>query len=89
MLNKITTLLEKFDYLHFLIRKGKTGCAEKLAEKTGISRRTLFEILEDLRDQGIPVEYDKTTGSYEFKGDVKFLFEVTVDGEKIVHIKGG
>ena len=89
MLNKIILLNEKLDYLLFLIRKGKTGCAEKLAEKTGMSRRTLFEILEELRDQGIPIEYSKEAESYEFKGEVKFLFEVVVDGEKIVQIKGG
>ena len=89
MLNKIITLNEKLDYLLFLIRKGKTGCAEKLAEKIGMSRRPLFEILEELRDQGIPIEYSKEAESYEFKAEVKFLFEVIVDGEKIVQIKGG
>ena len=89
MLSKITNLIAKFDYFHCLIRRGRTGCAEKLAKKTGVSRRTLFEILEELRAQVIPIEYDKIADSYEFKGEVKFLFEVTVDGEKIVHIKGG
>jgi DNA-binding Lrp family transcriptional regulator len=89
MLNRIVTQLKKFDYLHSLLRRGRTGCAEELAKRVGISRRAVFIDLEELRELGIPVEYNKTTDSYEFKGDVKFLFEVTVDGEKIVHIKGG
>ena len=54
-----------------------------------MSRRTFFETLEDFRDQGIPIEYSKDADSYEFKGEVKYSFEVTVDGEKIIHIKGG
>jgi hypothetical protein len=89
MLSKITTLIQKFGHLHHLIGRGKTGRAEKIAEKTNISHRTFFETLEELREQGIPIEYCKLTDSYEFRGDVKFLFEVTVDGEKIIHIKGG
>jgi hypothetical protein len=89
MLNKIITLVQKFSYFHHSIQKGKTGNSQKLADQIGVSRRTLFDELTECRDLGIPIEHDSATGSYEFKGDVKFLFEITVDGEKIVQIKGG
>ena len=89
MFNKITELLMKFDSFHYLIRKGKTGCAYKLAKRIKMSRRTFFETLEGFREQGIPIEYSKDEESYEFKGEVKYSFEVTVDGKKIIEIKGG
>ena len=89
MLNKIYDLLKRFDSFHYSIRKGKTGCANKLAEKTNMSRRTFFETLEALREQGIPIEYSKDADSYEFNGEVKYNFEVIVDGKKIIYIKGG
>jgi predicted DNA-binding transcriptional regulator YafY len=56
--------LKKLDYLIFTIEQGKTGCADCLAEKIGVSRRTLFRYMEELRDQGAVIKYSKTIGSY-------------------------
>ena len=89
MLNKIIKEARKLDFLLHIIRRGKTGCAEKIAEKTNTSRRGFFVNIDDLREHGIPIEYCKEAESYVFQGEVKFLFEVTVNGEKIVQIKGG
>ena len=89
MLNKIINLLNDFDYLSYLLNKGKSGNAEELAEKTKMSRSTLFENLKDLREHDIPIEYDKTAGCFKTNGKLKFSFIVMIEDEKIIEIKGG
>jgi hypothetical protein len=89
MLNKIINLLRDFEYLSYLLNKGKSGNAEELAEKIKTSRRTFFENLKDLREHDIPIEFDKAEGCYKTQGKLKFHFVVTLEDEKIIEIKGG
>ena len=54
----------KMESLKYKIKQENTGTAKELAEKLGISRRTLFNYLEKLRDEGSVIKFDKNRRSY-------------------------
>lgn len=81
--------MERLERLHHLIRRKATGRPEELAEKLGVSRRTVFKLLEVLKELGAPVEYCGHRQSYYYDAEVKFRFEFIVRKENETKIKGG
>jgi len=59
--------LEKLDRLDTLIRRKATGCPDVLAQRLGISRSSLFEIISFLREvMKAPIRYNHCIPSYEY-----------------------
>ncbi|MGW8121803.1 hypothetical protein ACV07N_04015 [Roseivirga echinicomitans] len=66
--------LERIERLHNLIRLKATGPAKECAQRLKISERQLFRILEDMKNLGAPIDYDKARGSYYYINQVKWRF---------------
>lgn len=65
--------LIKLDRLDGLIRRHATGSPEKLAERLGMSRSSLFEFISFLRDEmQAPIRYSKSLNSYVYEYVPKF-----------------
>jgi len=56
----------KMERLKYLIKREYTGNADELAEKLGVSRRTAFNYLETLRDEGVVIKFSKFRGTYYY-----------------------
>ena len=59
----------RIDKLIRLITNSKTGTAEELAKTLGVSRRTIFNDLENLKIMGYQIIYCQTSRNYFFKND--------------------
>lgn len=83
--------INQLDRIMTLIRRKATGSPCDLATKLGISRRSVYRLIQQLRDKGLPIQYDKQRASYCYEEDseVKLSFKVTLDGKNLIHIKGG
>ncbi len=55
--------------LQFLIECGNTGTAEELAQKLCVSRRTLFNYFDVLKNQGLNIKYSRFRNTYYFIED--------------------
>lgn len=84
--------VERLQMLNKLVREQKTGSPDELAQRLGVSRSKLYLILEELRDQGVCIRYNKQVNSFVYEEclgiSVKFSFEILSCGEKN-SIKGG
>ncbi len=58
--------LSKLERLELHVKNEKTGTAEDLADKLGISRRALFNYLAILRDKGSKIDFCKIRKTYFF-----------------------
>ena len=70
---KISTYIEHFDSL---IRKESTGAANEFSKRLGISERTLRNHLQQFRELGASIVYDryKRTYKYNSKGRLALGF---------------
>jgi biotin operon repressor len=62
-------LLQRVDRL---IRLKATGSPEALADRLNMSKRTLYRQIEDMRDLGFSIEYDKCHKTYYYKKSIDF-----------------
>lgn len=61
--------IEKIDYL---IRKKGTGNAAKLAERLGVSRASVYEYIDFMRQKGAPIKYNQSRQTFYYDEDGYF-----------------
>lgn len=66
--------IEKLQRLHNLINLECTGSPSELADRLGVSDRTVYYLLEQLRDFEARIAYDRRRKTYYYKDD--FILEV-------------
>ena len=70
--------INRIQQIDRLIRLNNTGNADEFANKLGISRRQVYNILEKLKDMGLGIEYDRNIKSFVYTKayQVRILFEI-------------
>ncbi|MCG8579937.1 MAG: HTH domain-containing protein [Bacteroidales bacterium] len=84
--------LERLQLIYDIIEKGFTGSPDELASKLRISRRTLYENIEVIKEYGIEIDYCRTRKTFRILNDKSFkiVFEIVVlDKEQQRNINGG
>ena len=76
-------LLER---IHFHIEHKSTGPAGAFAHRLGISERTLYRILAEMRDMGAIIEYNIDRESFIYGNEVKINIQIQIDANRT---KGG
>ena len=84
--------LERLKKMHHLIQAGNTGTPKEFASKLNICESQLYNILDDLKDKGFPIQYNKRIKSYEYTEfcqlEVQFSVKLLTQFDKI-NIAGG
>ncbi|TSE10104.1 MULTISPECIES: HTH domain-containing protein [Aquimarina] len=73
----MTTILKQIELIERidqLIRMEATGTAIDLANRLGVSRATLYRIIEMMKELNAPIEYDFTVQSFVYAEAVGFRF---------------
>jgi predicted DNA-binding transcriptional regulator YafY len=65
--------VHRFERLALLIRLENTGPPDELAKTFNVTPRTLYRLLDDMKEVGAPICYDKKRQSYYYKNEGKFI----------------
>lgn len=55
----------KLNTLKYLVERKQSGTPQQLAERLSLSERTLLRMVQQLRDGGYPVVYNRCRCAYE------------------------
>lgn len=84
--------IDRMKYIHRLIDNEHTGNPDSFADRLQLSKRQLFNILEELRIIGLDVRYCKTRQTYYYNGnkylDISYSLKELSDSE-VKNISGG
>lgn len=69
-------IINRAERIHRLIRSESTGSPSQFARKLGISRRQLYNLLDEFKDFGAEIKYDRSKRSFYYVND--FRLEMTV-----------
>jgi len=53
--------------MHKLVSRQKTGTPEELARRLGVSRTSLYELIDELRSRGAPIAYSKSAKTFFYR----------------------
>lgn len=79
----------QLERLAHLIQRKATGSPAELAEKLGVTLRTVHNLLEQLRNLGADIAYCRERCSYYYVQPVELCFSVVQPIENTEEIKGG
>jgi len=85
--------INRVEKLHTLILNEKTGSPKELAESLGISRATLYVLIDELNSLNMPVSYSRKYETFYYEQEVKltlsFKVEVINNPNELMKINGG
>jgi predicted DNA-binding transcriptional regulator YafY len=64
---KFIEYAEKLETLKYLARRKRAGSPFELAKKLNVSERTIQRMVQQLREQGYLIVYNRLRGSYEIE----------------------
>ena len=64
---KIFQYLDRIEMTHKLIKHGITGTPEEFAHHLGVSRTSLYELIDELRFHGAPIAYSKSSKTFYYR----------------------
>ena len=67
--------LEIFERIDDLIRLKSTGSPTELGKLLGFSRASIFEYINDMKELGAPIKYNRSVKSYYYFEDGGFFFQ--------------
>ncbi len=81
--------IKRIERIDQLIRMKATGSPDEFAERLNISRSTLYNILELMKNQGVEVYYSSSKKSFCYKQEVFFYFGFSTQRVNLRHLTGG
>ena len=64
---KIFEYLDRISMMHKLVSRQKTGTPEEFASQLGVSRTSLYEMIDELRSRGVPIAYSKSAKTFFYR----------------------
>lgn len=62
----LSDYIERINKIHYLLVSANTGTPAQLAKKLNISERRLYEIIEDLKNDKVPILYSRKMKTYYY-----------------------
>lgn len=84
--------LERLQQLHQRISQENTGTPKELANTMHVSERTLYSLVEQLKDLTAPICYNRNTKTYYYCDDFELQISIQVtalSNNEVVQIFGG
>lgn len=85
--------LERLQRLHILIESGHTGTPDDLSRRLGVCRKTLYNMIEELKSRNAPIAYSRRRETFYYsKGftlELYYRFTIIQDKEILRKIGGG
>lgn len=80
-------------FIHQLVQNKATGDAKEFARKNRVSRSHLMNLLNDMKDLGFPIKYNRNTKTYYYdgpgNGKIPLSNATLLTREQAALIKGG
>jgi predicted DNA-binding transcriptional regulator YafY len=71
---KVFEYLERIRRMHSMVQRSATGTPEECARRLGVSRTTLYELIDELRLRGAPIVYSKSARTFYYSSP----FDITI-----------
>jgi len=64
---KLFKYLERISMMHKLVSRQKTGTPDECARQLGVSRTSLYELIDELKSRGAPISYSKSARTFFYR----------------------
>jgi transcriptional antiterminator len=70
--------IERLRRMDQLIRQQCTGNSDEFAERMGVSRRQLYNLIEELKDFGLPISFNRSSRTFFYINNCKLEINIEI-----------
>lgn len=70
--------IERVHRIHKLIQRQATGTPEEFAERLNLRKRQLYNILDEFKDYGASIKYNRMRSTFYYDNDFEVLVKINV-----------
>jgi hypothetical protein len=70
---KLFQYLDRINMMHKLLNNSSTGTPEEFAQQLGISRSSLYELIDELKSRKAPIRYSKSAKTFYYEEPFEIL----------------
>jgi len=59
--------IRRLKYIDYLIKRKATGDLDSFARRNGLSKRAMTDVLNEMKELGFPIRYDRTRNTYYYE----------------------
>lgn len=89
MLMSLMDQIRRIERLDQLIRLKSTGSPKELAQRLGISKKTLYNTLNFMKNEGAKIYFSTSRQSFCYEKDIYFYFGFSMEKVQLKQIRGG
>jgi hypothetical protein len=71
--------IERVQRIHKLIQQEATGCPDEFAEKFNLKKRQLYNILDEFKNYGARIRYNRMRSTFYYDNDFDVLVKISVN----------
>lgn len=71
-MSALVKAIKRLEYANFLIKKKATGDLELFAKKMKLSKRSMAQIIAEMRELGAVIKYDRSRKTYYYGANGEF-----------------
>ncbi|GAB6123997.1 HTH domain-containing protein [Dysgonomonas termitidis] len=89
---KISEHIERLKLIQKLIQEEKTGHPDELANRLGISRGTLYSLIDELQSYNVSISYSRKKQSFIYNDDTALEIKYSIkllNKDELTEISGG
>lgn len=89
---KFLCYIDRINQMNLLLQRSATGSPFEFANRLGVSRTRLYEMIDELRSYGAPITYDRCLRTFYYSEpfDIRVNMKVSsLDTEEQIRIHGG
>jgi predicted transcriptional regulator len=76
--------IKRLKYIDFMIKRKATGDLERFAHKNNLSKTTLSEIINDMKELGFPIKYDRQRRTYYYDEEGQMVHALFIRNGQIL-----
>ncbi|HMM02564.1 MULTISPECIES: HTH domain-containing protein [unclassified Dysgonomonas] len=89
---KISEHIERLKLIQKLVQEEKTGSPDELANRLGISRGTLYSLIDELQSYNVSISYSRKKQSFIYNDDTALEIKYSIkllNNDELTEISGG
>ena len=79
---KIFELKTRLEYFNELVEREKTGDCDAFAEKLNLKKSQLYELINEFRDYGADIKFDRERQTYYYANDFVVKIDICFEVKK-------
>lgn len=76
--------INRLKYVDFMVKRKATGDLNKFAAKNGLCKRAMASVLQEMKELGFPIKFDRTKNTYYYHEQGEMVKDLFIKSDQLL-----